>query len=42
MTKIIEEMDFSVKITRKEVLHMLLAVSVKNHIFLHLSLKLTF
>ena len=40
MTKIMEEMDFSVKITQKKVLHMFLALLVKHHIFLHLTLKL--
>ena len=41
MTKIIDKKDFSVKITRKRGirLHMFLASLVKNHIFLHLTLK---
>ena len=41
MTKIMEQMDFSVKITRKKkVLHVFLALLVKNHVFLHLTLTM--
>ena len=43
MIKIMAEMDFfQSKSHEKEVLHMFPALLVKNHIFLHLTLKLTF
>ena len=41
MTKMIEMFFLSQNHT-KEVLHMFLALLLKNHIFLHLSLTLTF
>ena len=40
MTKIIEEMHFSVKITKKEVLHMSLALLVKKSYFPSLDLEI--
>ena len=42
MPKIIEEIDISLKITRKEVLHMFLALLFQNYIFSHLTLRFTF